>query len=457
MITTYDVRIWKIGTYKGKRVTTYYVRWMVDGQRFKQPFRNSAQAKSFRAELVAASAKGEAFVAATGLPVSHQRAKTNLTWYEFACDYADMKWPNAAATTRRTHAEALTAVTMELFTDKRGMPDGRQLRSALTRRSFNTVRRNAASNAEHAAMTWAAAHSVKVATLAEPATLRTMLDGIARKLDGQPRASSVVLRWRKILHNAFEYAVERQILAMNPLPALKWRAPKTVPVVDRRVVANPVQARTLLRAVREQMPSGPRLVAFYGCIYFAGMRPEEAAGLTKRCLSLPGDGGWGEIHLEHAEPYAGPDWTDDGAQRERRGLKQRARGEIRTVPCPPELTELLNEHLQQFGTSDSGRLFTGERSRDALPAGTTMRLWSRARRAVFSDLVAASPLAGTPYDLRHAAVSTWLNAGVPATTVAEWAGHSVEVLLKIYAKCLDGESITMRNRVEQALGHQRNH
>jgi hypothetical protein len=41
-----------------------------------------------------------------------------------------------------------------------------------------------------------------------------------------------------------------------------------------------------------------------------------------------------------------------------------------------------------------------------------------------------SPLAKTPYDLRHVAVSRWLAAGVPVTKVAEWAAHSVEVLLK---------------------------
>ena len=42
-------------------------------------------------------------------------------------------------------------------------------------------------------------------------------------------------------------------------------------------------------------------------------------------------------------------------------------------------------------------------------------------------------------DLRHAAVSRWLNAGVPPTQVAEWAGHSVRVLLTVYAKCIVGE------------------
>jgi hypothetical protein len=49
-------------------------------------------------------------------------------------------------------------------------------------------------------------------------------------------------------------------------------------------------------------------------------------------------------------------------------------------------------------------------------------------------------------------VSTWLNGGVPATTVAECAGHSVEVLLRIYARCLDGGTAAMRHRVDQALG-----
>jgi hypothetical protein len=108
-------------------------------------------------------------------------------------------------------------------------------------------------------------------------------------------------------------------------------------------------------------------------------------------------------------------WTNSGNNRDDRQLKQRARGETRTVPCPPELTE-----------------FRGERNSGELPKGTIVRAWRRARIDVYSEEVAASSLARTLYDLRHAAVSTWLNGGTP-TAVAEWAGHSVEVLLKIYA------------------------
>jgi integrase len=53
--------------------------------------------------------------------------------------------------------------------------------------------------------------------------------------------------------------------------------------------------------------------------------------------------------------------------------------------------------------------------------------------------------------LRHACVSTWLNGGVPVPQVAEWAGHSVDVLLKVYAKCLDGQDVAARRRVRDAL------
>ena len=49
-------------------------------------------------------------------------------------------------------------------------------------------------------------------------------------------------------------------------------------------------------------------------------------------------------------------------------------------------------------------------------------------------------------------MSTWLNAGVEATRVAEWAGHSVAGLLRTYAKYLDGGEQAARDRVETALG-----
>lgn len=453
--TTYDVHIWNIEVYRGARTTSYIVRWRVAGQPRKKRFKTRALADSFRSELLTAARKGEPFDVATGRPVSMTQAAKDVTWYDFACCYMDMKWPPAAATYRRSISEALTVITVALLDGVDGRPDDALIRHALHRWAFNTLRREDPSCPDDvgAALRWIQAHTLPVGQLAEPTVLRRVLTAIGRRVDGQAAAGSVVSKRRRVLFNAVEYAVELHHLSANPLPGIKWKPPRVVTTINRRTVVNPIQARTLLAAVRETQRSGPRLVAFFGLMYFAALRPEEAAELRKHNLSLP-EVGWGELHLDQAAPHAGSGWTDDGRQRELRQLKNRARGEGRTVPCAPELTVLLHAHIVEFGTAVDGRLFTGERAPE-LPILTYMRAWRSARRLAFTESVAASPLAATPYALRHACVSTWLNGGVPAPQVAAWAGHSVEVLLKIYAKCIEGQDDLARQRVMEALGHRR--
>src|SRR2546423_2166523 len=163
---TYDVRIWKTEVYKGQRGNTYYVRWRVDQRRWKEPFKSAALAESFRAELVAATRKGEAFDTDTGRPVSMQRTSKEMSWCEFACAYVDMKWPSVAATTRRTHAEAFTALTPPMFTTERGKPDGKLIRAALCRWAFNKVKRDDphAPVEIRAALRWIKRHTRPVST-----------------------------------------------------------------------------------------------------------------------------------------------------------------------------------------------------------------------------------------------------------------------------------------------------
>ncbi len=81
----------------------------------------------------------------------------------------------------------------------------------------------------------------------------------------------------------------------------------------------------------------------------------------------------------------------------------------------------------------------------------TTHTWAIARTLALALEQIASRLAGRPYDLRHAAVSLWLNGGVAAPEVANRAGHSVEVLLRVYAKCIDGGEETANRRIDEAL------
>ena len=73
-----------------------------------------------------------------------------------------------------------------------------------------------------------------------------------------------------------------------------------------------------------------------------------------------------------------------------------------------------------------------------------------ARAEAFTEDEQRSPLERRAYDLRHAAVSTWLAAGTPPPLVAKCAGHSVAVILTIYAHAVDGQEEAVHKRIEQA-------
>ncbi|HTJ33563.1 MAG TPA: hypothetical protein VL738_10070 [Dactylosporangium sp.] len=125
----------------------------------------------------------------------------------------------------------------------------------------------------------------------------------------------------------------------------------------------------------------------------------------------------------------------------------------RSVPAPPQLVRGLRWHLAAFGHAPDGRLFfVPGHSDKPVSKWTYNNAWLCTRKVALTPAQLRTPLAARPCDLRHAAVSLWLNAGVPGTQVAEWAGHSVNVLLKVYARCIEGQEGTARCRIGDALG-----
>lgn len=240
MDLSYDVKIWNLERRVGKTRTTYRVVWFVASTRFPRTFQNRALADSFRSDLVAAARRGEAFDREQGLPVSMLRNEAEMPWFDFACQYVDMKWPRAAGKSRAGNADALASVTPAMLKTNRGAPDAKVLRRALTGWAFNTKQRN----------------------------------------NAKPREVEQALRW----------------LRANTLPVSRLND-----VAMLRVVINPQQATKLLVAVKSQKiegqprrSSGPMLVAFFAVMYYAALRPEEAAMLRKQDLQLP-EKGWGEL------------------------------------------------------------------------------------------------------------------------------------------------------------------
>ena len=279
--------------------------------------------------------------------------------------------------------------------------------------------------------------------------MRLALAACARTLTGKAAAGSTQRRKRSVFYNALGYAVEQGHLPSNPVDRIQWTTPAVAQSVDRRVVVSPAQARNLLAAVRG-LSTGERT-----------WKPSTPACTTPRCgprrrscsarpTCTCRAKGWGRIDLAASASRAGTAWTDHGTARQERGLKHRAANETRTIPIPPELVKLLRAHIKRYGTTPDGRIFQTTRG-GIIQDSAYSAVWAEARKKALTPAQYRSPLGRRPYDLRHAAVSLWLNSGVPATEVARRAGHGVAVLLKIYAHCIDGQADAANQRITDAL------
>jgi len=96
-----------------------------------------------------------------------------------------------------------------------------------------------------------------------------------RKLDGKAAVAKRARRSRAACNEVSNTAAEKGDFADTPLNGLRWKAPAVNEEVDPAPF--PIRRRfaRLLVAVAQQLGRGPHLEAFYGCMYFAAMRPAE--------------------------------------------------------------------------------------------------------------------------------------------------------------------------------------
>jgi integrase len=117
----------------------------------------------------------------------------------------------------------------------------------------------------------------------------------------------------------------------------------------------------------------------------------------------------------------------------------------RTIPLDRVVAIPLQQHLDLYGPSDDGFIFTATR-----PSGA--RLTYNAFQTAFSKAVARLERASgfphaTPHDLRHSFGSHLLNLGVAPARVAQLMGHAnAKVTLEVYAHSIPGD-----DKVRQAM------
>ena len=156
-------------------------------------------------------------------------------------------------------------------------------------------------------------------------------------------------------------------------------------------------------------------MAFFGCRYYAGIRPAEVVALRAGDCELPASG-WGPLQLARSEPWAGQEWTDNG--------------------------EVAN----------------AARSNDEPPTPSgpcrSPPSWSACSAPTWRP---SEPGTAERCSATNAAASLWLNSGVPATEVARRLGQDVAVLLKIYANCINGQEGEINDRITAALTAHHDH
>jgi integrase len=429
------------------------VRWVVAGDVFTSTFATFALADGFRSDLIRAMGKGEEFDVATGLPNSMIQIKKAKSFFDFCTAYVAVRWEGAAAKTRESITDSLAIAMLAMLEDGPARPADKDIRHAfLWAVHPANVEANPPPHLE-LALRWLKRRSLPLSSITDPAIVRRVYHRLTLTVEGKAVAGDTFRRRRRGLNTALEYAVELEEISENPLKRLKAKRTATTDRIDPRVVITHTQARELLTAVSYvgswNRARGRRLVAFFAVLYYAGLRPAEAVALREIDCQLPEEG-WGRLILAKTLPVTTKKWTDSGKRHDPRGLKQRDVNAVRNVPIPPWLVEILRTHIKEFGVADDGRLFQNERG-GIVGSTTFSRVWEEARRLAFTPAQVESPLAGRPYDLRHAALTTWLNAGVNPAEVANRAGNSVDVLLKRYAGCLDNQEEAINQRIQAAL------
>lgn len=231
-------------------------------------------------------------------------------------------------------------------------------------------------------------------------------------------APRTVHHLRAVLRNALNQAVEWRILAHNPAVAVELPAltPHELPVVS------PDQRRAFLGKLDRS-----RLAPLFRAAILLGFREGELLGLR-----------WEDVDLDSGVLALRKQLVRVKGQVELAELKTKSR---RTVPLPPALVRLLQQHrLNQ----EADRLAARERWQDwglVFPSQHGTPLWDgNVRRSLY----ALERTAGLPkltfHDLRHLTSTLLLSRGHSLKLVQEQLGHRTAALtLGIYGHLLPGD------------------
>lgn len=231
----------------------------------------------------------------------------------------------------------------------------------------------------------------------------------------------------------FAYAARHKVIRYNPCADVDLPAASTA-------VTGHFLSRTDVAALADTVaavdPAYGLLLRFAAGV---GLRASETTGLRVKDVRLAAR----QVDVVRTVKKAHPaGWTVD---------EPKSKRSSRTIPIlDDDLLADVIAYLAAHPRREDGDapLWPGRNTRGALDYGTPgePRYWNQAAfyRNVFRPAVAAVGLSDEPrtgvrwHDLRHTAISQWLEDGHPMYEVSRWAGHSsLNFTDAVYAKIAD--------------------
>ncbi|GAA3221199.1 tyrosine-type recombinase/integrase [Oerskovia jenensis] len=271
----------------------------------------------------------------------------------------------------------------------------------------------------------------------------------ADTLELLPVESEVSARTEELFAKAIQmllnHAADHGLLpGRNPFPHFAgrtrsvagFRRPQPMAIHERNVVPLGTVI-DLAEAIARQGPTDPRTGCAVGDRFRALVLASVAAGRPSEYAALrPDDYRSGPEPRLVFRTSAGPAHTAgtrDGTSYAHSGsLKGRAPGQVREVPIPRAVAEVLDAHLAA-GYASRDHLFTG-------PGGGPLRwgnhvetYWRPAVREVLGHAAEPQLRNLTLHWLRKGAITWLLRSGMNLLDVAELAGHDHTILINHYA------------------------
>jgi integrase len=252
---------------------------------------------------------------------------------------------------------------------------------------------------------------------------------LGRLLDGTtPASSTTARRYRTTLRSLLRDAFEDGLLTTDPWTRKVAKAARASvdPTVNTAVLPDHADAQCVIDHIRSHHPASETYRVLTLVAFHLGLRPSEALALRWEDLELP-DEGWGSVVISR---------TTDGAG----GFGTTKTNRIRHVPVP----QVLVAELRAFSDgATAGQLFETRNGRTP-----TLSNWSRAVKRACRD-AGVAPMC--LYDFRHLHATFLLNLGLAPAEIASRLGHSVDVLLRVYAGVMSGDRERANAAIERAL------